>query len=370
MKTLRHIIKKEFIQIRRSRAMLAITFGMPIIQLLVLGFAVSGDVEYVPSAITDLDNTRLSRELVSRLENTRYLDIRYRENRLGASDRHIIENRAIIAVTIPNRFSYDIGRGERPAILVRADAQNTNVALTGVGYVRRIAQSWMRSIDPGSTLPVSLTSINLESRVWYNPELKSAWYMVPGIIALLLTIITMLLTALAIVRERELGTLEQLMVTPITRMELILGKTIPFAILGMIELGIALGIAKLAYRIPIEGSLLLFLGLALLFIFCTLGVGILVSTVSRTQQQALFLSWFIMIFFILMSGFFLPMENMPKAVYFLTYLDPLRYFMIIIRELFLKGSGIAELWPQAAALAALAVILLSAAVMRFNKRLE
>ncbi len=193
--------------------------------------------------------------------------------------------------------------------------------------------------------------------------------MVPGIIVLLLTIITMLLTALAIVREREMGTLEQLMVTPMSRMELILGKTIPFAIIGMVELALALGLARLVYNIPIAGSLPLFFGMGLLFISCTLGVGILVSTVSHTQQQALFLSWFIMIFYILMSGFFLPLENMPKAIQYLTYIDPLRYFLTIVRELFLKGSGITDLWPQAAALAGLAAALLSAAVLRFNKRL-
>ncbi|MHB9028280.1 MAG: ABC transporter permease [Candidatus Latescibacterota bacterium] len=369
MKALRHIIKKEFIQIRRTRAMLGITFGMPIIQLLVLGFAVTGDVVHVPTVITDLDNSRHSRELVSRLENTRYLDVRSRENRFGAAEEYLVENRAIIAVTIPDRFSEDIVRGERPAILVQADAQNTNIALTGAGYVRLIVQSWMYGISSGKSLPVTITMINLESRVWYNPELRSAWYMIPGIIALLLTIVTMLLTALAIVRERELGTLEQLLVTPMTRIELILGKTVPFAILGMMELAMALGVAKLVYDIPIEGSLPLFFGLALLFIFCTLGVGILVSTVSHTQQQALFLSWFIMVFFILMSGLFLPLENMPGAVYYLTYLDPLRYFMVIVRELFLKGAGLADIWPQAAALATLAFVLLSAAVMSFNKRL-
>jgi ABC-2 type transport system permease protein len=369
MKALRHIIKKEFIQIRRTRAMIGITFGMPIIQLLVLGFAVTGDVVHVPTVITDLDNSRLSRALVSRLENTRYLDVRARENRLGAAEDYLVRNRAIIALTIPDHFSEDIIRGEQPAILVQADAQNTNIALTGVGYVRRIVQSWMYTIFPGRSLPATLTMINLESRVWYNPELKSSWYMIPGIIVLLLTIVTMLLTALAIVREREMGTLEQLLVSPMTRIELILGKTIPFAILGMLELGLALTVGKIVYGIPIEGSLPLFFGLALLFIFCTLGVGILVSTVSHTQQQALFLSWFVMVFFILMSGLFLPLENMPRAVYYLTYLDPLRYFMVIVRELFLKGAGISDLWPQAASLAALAVFLLSAAVMRFNKRL-
>lgn len=369
MKALPYIIRKEFIQIRRTRAMLGIVFAMPVIQLLILGFAVTGDIIHVPTVITDLDNSPLSRSLVSRLEHTRYLDVRYRENAFGAADTYLEKNRAIIAVTIPDNFAVDIRRGKRPALLVQADAQNTNIGLTGTGYVRRIVQSWVGSVSAGTPLPVTLTSVNLASRVWYNPELKSAWYMIPGIIVLLLTIITMLLTALAIVREREMGTLEQLLVTPMTRMELILGKTIPFSLIGMIDLVVALVLAKFVYGITIAGSPILFFALSFIFIFSTLGLGILVSTVSRTQQQALFLSWFIMIFCILMSGLFLPLDNMPRAVYLLTYLDPLRYFMIIVRELFLKGAGLRELWPEAAALTALALVLISAAVVRFTKRL-
>ncbi len=370
MKALKYIIRKEFIQLRRTRAMIGITLGMPIIQLLILGFAISSDVIHVPTVIADLDNSPLSRGLVSRLENTRYLDVKYRTGDFATGSSLLKENKAIIAVAIPAGFSDDVQRGHKPALLVQADAQNTNVALTGVGYVRRIVQSWMTGFSPGGgSLPVSFATIDLESRVWYNPELKSTWFMVPGIVVLLLTIITMLLTTLAIVREREVGTLEQIIVTPITRTELILGKTIPFAVLGLVELIIALIVAKVIYAIPIAGSIPLFFVLSLLFIFSTLGIGILVSTVSHTQQQALFLAWFIMIFCILMSGFFLPLDNMPRVVYYLTYLDPLRYFMVIVRELFLKGAGLADLWPQIAALAGLAVTLLVAAVARFNKRL-
>lgn len=368
MKALKYIIHKEFIQLRRTRAMIGITLGMPIIQLLVLGFAISSDVVNVPTVIADLDNSPLSRGLVSRLENTRYLNVKYRVDDLASGGLLLKENKAIIAVVIPARFSEDVQRGRKPAILVQADAQNTNVALTGVGYVRRIVQSWMTGIA-GSSLPVSFTMLELKSRIWYNPELKSTWYMVPGIVVLLTTIITMLLTALAIVREREVGTLEQLMVTPITRAELILGKTIPFAVLGIVELTIALIVAKIIYAIPIAGSIPLFFGLSILFIFSTMGLGILASTMSHTQQQALFLAWFMMIFCILMSGFFLPLDNMPPLVYYLTYIDPLRYFMVIVRELFLKGAGLADLWPQVAALAGLAVTLLTVAVARFNKRL-
>jgi len=369
MKALKYIIKKEFIQLRRTRAMIGITLFMPIFQLVILGFAVSGDVIHVPTALIDLDNSRLSRTLSGKFENTRYLDIKYHSRNLRDSDRYLEENKAILAITIPRNFEQDITRGKRPAIMVKADAQNTNIALTGSGYVRRILQSWITSLTPGGVMPVALHMINTESRVWYNPELKQTWFMVPGILVLLVTIITMLLTGLAIVREREIGTLEQLMVTPITRTELILGKTIPFAIIGMLDMALALAVAKVIYQIPITGSVFLFFGLALIYIFCTLGLGILVSTIAHTQQQALFLDWYIMVFCIIMSGFFLPLENMPKFIYPLTYINPVRYFMTIVRELFLKGAGFADLLGPTAALTGLAVILMTAAVIRFNKRL-
>jgi len=370
MKALKQLIKKEFIQIRRTRSMIAITFGVPIIQLVILGFAISGDVINVPAAITDLDNSATSRSLVSKLENTRYLDVRYRLNDIRENESLLQHGDVILAVTIPRNFEKNVIRGEKPHISLKADAQNSNVALTGAGYIRQIVLTWAASLRPAAAgSPVTVNTVNLENCIRYNQELKNVYYMVPVILVLLVTVITMILTAMAIVREREAGTLEQLMVTPITRLELILGKTIPFLILGMFELVFALGVAKLIYRIQIAGSLPLFLSIALLFIFCILGFGILISTITQTQQQALFLAWFLITFFILMSGFFLPLDNMPKWVYYLTYINPLRYFMTVVRELFLKEAGIMELLPQVSAIALLAVSVNVVALIRFNKRL-
>lgn len=370
MKALVHLIKKEFIQLGRTRSMIAITFGMPIVQLLVLGFAISGDVVHVPAAVTDLDNSAASRSLVSKLENTRYIDVLYRLSDIRQSASLLERGDVMLAVTIPRNFEKMIIRGERPDVFLQADAQNTNVALTAAGYVRQILLSWAAGLKPaGLQSPPAFNIINLESRIWYNQEMKTTYYIVPGILVLLITIITMLLTAMAIVREREIGTLEQLMVTPITRLELILGKTIPFAILGMIELCLALVMAKAIYRIPIAGSVPLFLCISLIYIFCTLGIGIFISTITYTQQQALFTAWFIMVFCIIMSGFFLPLENMPREAYILTYINPLRYYMFIVRELFLKGAGLRELLPNILAIAALGFSVMTAAVIRFNKRL-
>ena len=277
----------------------------------------------------------------------------------------------ILALIIPQDFAANLVRGETPALMLAADAQNTNVAVTGAGYITRIVRSWAARRMPGHMAPgVRAGTVEIASSIRYNPELKSAYFMVPGIVVILVTVITVMLTALAIVRERgEKNTLEQLMVTPITRIELILGKTIPFGIMGMVEMTLSLVVAKLVYDIPIAGSIAAFYVMSAVFMLTTIGLGILVSTVTSTQQQALFTAWFVIIFCLLMSGFFLPLDNMPRALYRLTYLNPLRYYVTIVRELFLKGSGFAVLWPQTAALGAIAAAVLTLAVARFHKRL-
>ncbi len=364
------LIRKEFIQFTRIRAMLALTFGVPVIQLVILGFAISGDVERIPSAIIDLDNTPVSRSIVNKLETTRYLDIQQHPGDMREIIPLMKNDEIILAVTIPKGFERDLMRGERPELSVNADAQNTNVAVIGAGYIRRIMQSWAQSFPGGKTPQTHVIPIGVSSRIRYNEELKNIYYMVPGIIVLLVTIITMFLTALAIVRERELGTLEQLMVTPISRIEMILGKTIPFAIVGFVEMCFAYAVARVVYHIPVAGSLPLFFAIALLFIFCTLGTGMFISTIAHTQQQALFTAWFFMIFFILMSGFFLPLDNMPEAALAMTYINPLRYFLVIVRDIFLKGAGAAELVREIVSLAVLAFSVNVLAVLRFNKRLD
>jgi len=319
MKALRHIIKKEFLQIRRTRSMIAITLGVPVIQLMILGYAVTNDVERVPTIVTDMDNSTSSRSLVHTLKNSRYLDVRYRPHDIREAKDILQRSKAILAVAIPKDFEHDLVRFRHPQIELSADAQNTNVALTGAGYVRRITLSWAQRLRlPGTAVILKnragFNSIATESRIWYNPELKSVYFMVPGIMGLLVTIITIFLTSMAIVREREMGTLEQLMVSPITRAELILGKTIPFLVLGLVELSVSLVVVRSVYRVPMNGSLASFMIMTVVYIFCTLGIGIFISTITSTQQQALFTSWFIMTFCILMSGFILPLENMPKEL--------------------------------------------------------
>ncbi len=368
--TVGYLIRKEFIQFRRTRAMIAISFGVPIIQLIVLGFAISGDVEHVPTSVTDLDRSPASRAAVEKLTMSRYIDTVARPMDLGTGTTMLREGEVILSVVIPRGFGADLLRGERPIVSVMADAQNANIALTGTGYVRRILADWSRGrAEAGPRVAGESYPIVPEQRILFNPELKSVYFMVPGIVVLLVTIVVMMLTAMSIVREREAGTLEQLLVTPITRTELLLGKTIPFAILGIFELFFALGVAKLIYGIVIVGSLPLFIAVSALYIVCILGVGILISTTVHTQQQALFSAWFMLMFFLLMSGFILPLENIPGNVAIFTYLNPLRYYMTVVRELFLKGAGAEVLAGQIAAIAVLGLVVGLTALGRFNKRL-
>lgn len=374
MKALPYLIRKEFLQIRRTRAMIAITIGMPIIQLLVLGYAVSSDVVHVPTAVVDLDRSATSRYLVSKFENTRYLDVEFRPTTAYEGHTLVMNGDVILSVTIPKDFEHKLTRGEQPELSLLADAQNSNVAVTGAAYVRRIILSWAQqraasNVTIRSNIRPAVNTIDIKSRIWYNPELKSVFYMVPGIMVVLVTAITIMLTAMAIVREREMGTLEQLMVSPITRLELILGKTIPFAIIGLIELGISLLVIRGVYRIPINGSITVFLLMTVEFIFCTLGLGIFISTITTTQQQALFAAWFTIVFCMLMSGFLLPLENIPEVMRPLTVINPLRYYMSIVRVLFLKGAGFAELRSNIGALGIIAVVVLTASVVRFNKKM-
>lgn len=375
MKALKYIVKKEFLQIRRTRSMLAISIGMPLIQLLILGFAVSTDVEHVPAVVCDLDNSQSSRSLIADFEHSRYIDINWHEPDTRRVDDHLIKGDAILAITIPPNFEKDMRTGKKPRIGIATDAQNTNVALIAAGYTKRIAADWamshIQTYVPASDPPVvGINTIEVDNAIWYNPELKAVNFMVPGVIVLLVTIITIMMTALAIVREREIGTLEQLMVSPVTRFELILGKTIPFAVLGIVEIMLSLFISWLIYDLTIAGSLATFLLVSVIFVFGTLGLGILVSTMAHTQQQALFTAWFVMIFCILMSGFFLPLENMPPFFQKLTMINPLRYFLAIVRDLLLKGAGLADLRHNILPLIVFDVVVLTAAVSRFSKSLD
>ncbi len=358
------LMQKEFKQVIRDRNMLRLIFLAPMIMLLVLGYAINTDVKNIYTAVYDHDRSRLSREYLRALSAADYFVIRPTEHPLLGSERGFTENKINVNLIIPPDFSARLEEGRPVAAGFVVDGANANSAAIAMGYAGLITSRFNRDLF-GYTLPVSM-----RQRILYNPEQESVSYMVPGIVAVLLLMITSMLTSMAIVREREMGTLEQLMVTPIPTPALIMGKIIPFAVLGFIEMSIALAFGIVWFGIPFVGSWPLLYGLSFIFLFTTLGAGMFISTTTQTQQQAMFFSWFFMIFAILTSGFFTPISNMPDSVQYLTYLNPLRYFMVIVRGIMMKGSGVDVLYPQILALVAFGLVIFTFSTLRFTKRVK
>jgi ABC-2 type transport system permease protein len=370
MSVLKHFVHKEFRQIFRDRQMTRMILVLPIIQLLVLGNAINLDVRHIKLAIFDKDHSKESRDIESRFRSSAYFDIvpnTYDEVQ-PLLDRGIAD----VAVVIPQGFADDLGSGKTAQGQILVDGQNSNLAGISASYVSGVFSTYQEDygnemLAKNPDLKSKIHTIDAITRVFYNPEMKSYFYMIPAIAVLLLTMVTSLLNALNIVREKEIGTLEQLMVTPIRKWEFVLGKSIPFAVLGYIELFLALLIGTLVFRIPFAGSFLLLGFASALFLVTTLGVGLFVAAISSTQQQALFTAWFFMVFFILMSGFLTPIENMPNALQYLTYLDPLRYMMKVTRGIFLKGSSFADLKLELLAMAIYGTAMFSLAIVKFRK---
>lgn len=370
MNNIWHLVRKELWQTMRDRAMLAVIFIVPAIQIFILSYAINTDVRNLSLLIDDADRSVLSRELAERFCHQEYFVVRGAEESPQQQRRRLDRGEAVALLRIPAKFSEDLKNGRRPALQLVIDGQNSNQALIAQGYAARIVQAF--SLDRLSPAPASARRPLLEiaPRVLYNPELKSRHYMVPGVLSMMLLVVTTLLTTLALVKEREIGTLEQLMVTPIRKHQLILGKVIPFFGLGLIMIAVAGTIAVLWFGVPFRGSLLTLGPFLILFLLCTLSLGILISTLSRTQQQAVFVAWFFLIFGVMLSGFFYPIDNMPRFFQYLTLLNPLRYFLAGVREIFLKGTGWDGLWPDALGLALFGVTVCTLAVWRFRKRLD
>ena len=371
MQRILYLVQKEFRQIFHDRTMIVALFAVPFIQLVILGNAITTDVTNLDVIVTDLDRTPMSRSFLERFTTTGYFNLIDVEEDYQALRSHLDNGRAKLAIVIPRNFQRDIVTGRRPSVQALVDGIDGNSAGVALGYLAQITeehQARLIRLDP--SLGRSLRDVSVvraEPRYWFNPELESEIYIIPGIVALILLIITVFLTSMGIVREKEIGTLEQLLVTPIRSSQLILGKIIPFSILGFVEIVVAMGFIYVIFGIGVEGSLwLLFLESAI-FILTTLGVGIFISTISETQQQALFVGWFFMIFAILLSGFFIPIANMPDVIQYLTYLNPLRYFMVILREIYLKGTPLQYLLPETLAMTGFGIAVFSAAVLRYRK---
>jgi len=379
------IVKKEFRQLRRDPRLLRIVVAAPVFQLLIFGYAVTTDVKHIRTAVYDEDRTAVSRQLAERFTRSGYFELNHHLSTAREINRLLDSGQAQMVLHIPSGFARDLSRGRS----ARRDAAGASpltslqIILDGsdsmsAGIIAGYAQGLIAAFSPriaaevkhpaGGQLPAG-PRLEGRLRVWYNPDLKSVNFMVPGVLCTILLVVTMVLTSVAIVKEREVGTLEQLVVTPIRPVELMLGKTIPFVAIGFVDMALILVVASLWFRVPIAGSAVLLFALTIVFLLTSLGLGLFVSTVSRTQQQATMTSFFFMMPSILLSGFMFPIENMPRVIQWLTYAIPLRYFLVIIRGIFLKGNDLSVLWPQVLALAAFGVVIMTLSALRFSKRL-
>jgi len=371
---IRRVVIKEFIQLFRDRRMKAIVFVIPLLQLVVFGYAVTTDVNDIRTAIYDLDRSAESRELFNRLGASGYFSIRHSVES-PAEIRELLDRGTITAaIQINQGFSADIKRKQQAEIQVLVDGTDSNTATVALDYVNRIILKYAKDLGtPGisahsSPMPVQ-GGIGLNTLAWYNPELKSKNYNVPGVIAFVIMLTCLLLTSMAVVREREIGTMEQLMVTPLRPVELILGKTIPFAMIGFFDMLLVTGAAYLKFDIPMKGSFALLIASTAIYLLSVLGMGLFISTISKTQQQALMATFLFYVPAVLLSGFMFPIENMPEVIQYGTYLNPLRYFLVIIRGIFLKGNGIGILWPQALSLLVIGLAVITISSLRFKKRM-
>lgn len=373
---LRQMLLKEFIQVFRDKRARVLLFGPPLIQMIVFGYAATLEIRHIPTVIVDYDNSQVSRDLVSRFEASRYFDIRKRLADARQIREVIDGGDAIMAIRINAGFAGDIRKGQTAHLQVIVDSTNSNTALVGLGYVNEITSNFAgeyRKEAGARRAPFALAQmpeIVLDKRPWYNTDLSSQWFFVPGVIGNLVLVIVVMLTAFAVVREREIGTLEQIMVTPIRRWEFILGKTIPFFLIGLFDAALISTIGVLKFTLPLRGSIgVLTLG-TVLFLFCVLGIGLFISTVSLTQQQAMMTGFFFVMPAVIFSGFGSPISSMPEFFQYLTYLNPLRYYQTVLRSVYLKGVGLDLLWPQMAAMAVIGVTMLTVSVLRFQKSLE
>lgn len=376
MKTILHFIKKEFLQFKRDPKMFALILVAPVIQLTLLGFAANFDVNIVHTAVYDMDKTEASRKYIESFKATGYFSFDFYVDNYDELTNHIDNADVILGIVIPNDFEKKINRRETTQVQAIFDGSDGNSASIAAGYLQGVTQKYSKQIitDIQNKLGIKVMpvgSVTSETRVWYNPELKTRNFMVPGIVGLLLMIITLILTSLAVVKEKEIGTLEQLIVTPIKSFQMIIGKLVPFVLLGFVAVIIVITAMHFIFGIDVKGSVVLLFASSFVFILSTLGLGLFVSTVSKTQQQAMMLAIFlIMMPMVFLSGFTFPIENMPQVIQWITYIIPLRYFMTIIRGIVLKGVGLADLWQELLAMFAIGVMILGLSVMRFHKRVD
>ncbi|MBD3393051.1 MAG: ABC transporter permease subunit [Chitinivibrionales bacterium] len=371
--TIRALVWKEFRQLRNDPISIRLMILPVLFQVLVLGYAVTTEVRNTPVTICDRSETPQSRSLVRAVAGHDLFVFTGMSRTEREVRRKLDAGEVRIGMVIPPDFARAVGEGRAADVELVVDGQDANSSNVAGGYISAIINGWAfkhytrklaamgKSID--DVLPARVRPVIL-----FNPLLKSTWYMVPAMAVLLVTMVTALLTGFSIVRERESGTLEQLLVTPLRSVDLVVGKSIPFMIIGFVELVAILLFAQVWFWIPFRGNYATIFVFAFIYMFSSIGIGVLTSTISRTAHQALFATWFILIFFVLLSGFFLPIENMPRWVQEVTRINPVRYFMTVVREVFLKGTGMRELWREAGAMVGIGVAVYGCALFSFKRR--
>jgi ABC-2 type transport system permease protein len=369
MQRLRCLVRKEFQELRQNPRLFGLVILAPMVQLTLLGYAATTDIRDVPVVVADGDRSAGSRELIGRFDASPNFSVVHTVTTTREIEPFLESGSAWLALSIPAGYGDEVVR-QRPAVVqVIADGSDSNSTSVALGYATSLIGGYAQELATQRSPRAPAGGIDARIRIWYNPQLESRHFMIPGVLALVLLVVTANLAAMAIVREKELGTLEQLNVTPVRRWELIVGKLLPYGVIGMVDVLLVVAVAVFWFAVPLRGSFVLLLALSLLYVLCTLSLGLFISTVSDTQQQAMMTATFFFLTpMIYLSGFIFPIDNMPAVIQPFTYLIPLRYFLVIVRGIFLKGIGLELLWPQAAALAAWGIVVLSLAVARSRKR--
>ncbi|HEX3033090.1 MAG TPA: ABC transporter permease [Bacillota bacterium] len=372
---LKSIIWKEFIHIRRDKASLAIILGMPIMMMLLFGYAISTDVENISTLVCDQSKTEASRQFITALHNTGSFRMDYWVDDPALIGTYLDSGRARVAVVIPATYEHNMERREGAQIQVLVDGSDPLVARTALNSAQMVAQVQnldiiSRRLAQQGQRSLPSTAVDVRPRVWYNPNLESLRFNIPGLVGLILQNVTVILTAFALVREREKGTLEQLIITPIRPVELIFGKLIPYVFIGFFDLLMVLGLAVFWFGVEITGSLPLLLVLSVVFLACALGMGMFISTVSKNQLQAMQMAFLVLLPSILLSGFLFPRESMPKIIYLIGQILPLTYFLQILRGIILRGSDFTYLVANTLELSLLTIIICFASIKRFRKKLD
>jgi ABC-2 type transport system permease protein len=368
---IRELVRKEFIQLFRDKKNRPLLIIAPFVQLLVFGYVVTTDVRDVRVGVFDQAHTRESRLLLDDLDANRTFRITHHTDHPRELEEILLRRKVDLALKIGPEFSERIRSGDSAPVQIIADGSMSNMASMRIAYTSLVLDRFnQRMIEERYKQTLDYGKIDARIRTWYNPNLESRNFFVPGIVAMLLMILSLLLTSMAIIREKEAGTIEQLIVTPLRPIELIVGKILPYIIITQILIIIVTTFAIIWFSLPLKGNFLLLAVAACLFLVSTLGIGLFISTISATQQQAMMTTFFFIVPFFMFSGFVFPIASMPTVIQWLTYLNPLRYFLVIIRGVFLKGVGMGILWPQFLAMMVLGLVVFISAVKRFRKRLD